>query len=80
MRIIQNRPATDAGVGWLHFAERAFNTVPLEIQAGFARLHHVHFLARTFADVADENSSGAGVIRHAMWTAQAEAEKLFEDI
>ena len=80
VRIIQNRPAADADVRRRHFAERAFAIRPLEIQAGFARLNHVHLLARAFADVADENPAGRRVIRHAMRAAQAEAEKFLEDV
>ena len=80
MRIIQHRPAADADVGRLHLAEIAFAMVPLEIQAGFAGLDDVNFLARAFADIADENPSGRRIIGHAMRTAQAEAEKFFQHI
>ena len=78
VRIIQDRPLVNADVRRRQIARsNPSMTLPLKIQARrIARLDHIHFLARPVAHVADENSPGGRVDRHAMRAAQAEADKI----
>ena len=80
VRIIEQRPATDAEVRRSQLAKIAFAAVPLKIERGFAGIDDVDFFARTFADVADENLAGRRINRHAMRTAQTETKEFFQHI
>src|SRR5581483_7557972 len=80
VRIIENRRLVFADERRHQMTLVAFDFIPLKIQGALVRFNHVNFFTRTFADIADENSSTWRVNGHAMRTAQAETKKFFERI